>query len=235
MDSEEITSNLPTKRVPWCLVGLLLLPLIVIAFQRALGFHGIQSSLYKMCLIIPPIMYCRAQRVSIRHDILRFERWRNCLGLASCLGLTACLVFWVAYLMLGGLLLDKQKIIESVSYQFVTRKQTVLYVAPVTIFLNSLLEEFFYRGFAFGQLVRQHRLLGYVLPAAVFTIQHVLFFWQWMDWVPFSIAVAGLIIFALGQQGLYELAESIVAPWLVHIFGDIALMGIAIGLLRYQI
>jgi hypothetical protein len=223
------------KGAPWALVGLLVLPLVVIAGQRVVGFHGWQNSLYKLCLLIPPLWYCRAQQISVRGDILKFGRWRHSIELAIGLGLAACVVFWVAYLGLGNLLLDKKRISDSVGQLFITSAQNVLYTSPITIFLNSLLEEFFYRGFAFGLLVRRHRLLGYLFPAAAFTIQHLLFFWQWMAWIPFCIAVTGLITFALVQQRLYENADSIVAPWVVHIFGDLALMGIAAGLLIYQI
>jgi membrane protease YdiL (CAAX protease family) len=108
-------------------------------------------------------------------------------------------------------------------------------VAPTTILFTPFVEEFFYRGFAFGLLVRRNRPLGYLLPAVGFATQHVLFFWQWMQWVPFFIAVAGLLAFAVIQQYLYEKADSIVAPLVVHAFGDLALMSVAVALFLFQI
>ena len=104
-------------------------------------------------------------------------------------------------------------------------------VAPFTIILNSLLEESFYRGFSFGLLVRKKVLLGYLLPAIVFTVQHVIFIYHWMTLLPLLIAVAGLFVLAIVLQWMYAKYETIVAPWVVHLFGDLAMMSIAVTLL----
>lgn len=216
------------------LIAMILLPLGVIAVQLAFGLHGAANSMYKLCFLIPPIIYCRWQGIGVVRDIFKPQNWRRSLGIAAGLGIAAIVIFWTAYGLFGDRLLDKDRISESIGRQFVVNAHTVFFVAPVTIFLNSLVEEFFYRGFAFGLLVRRHRRLGYLLPSAAFTAQHVLFFWSWLAWIPFCLAIAGLIVFALVLQWLYERADSIVAPWLVHICGDVAMMGIAVGLLWFR-
>ena len=217
------------------LILLILLPLGAIAAQLALGLHGVPNMLYKLCFLIPPFVYCWHQRVGIFSDIMRFQNWRRCLGVALGLAIVAIAVFWSVYYSLGDLLLDKEMISQKITDQFTVNRNTVLLIAPITTFLNSLLEEFFYRGFAFGLLSRRNRLLGYLLPAAAFTMQHVLFFWFWrMSWIPFCVATVGLLVFALVLQRLYEKAGSIVAPWVVHMGGDMAMMGIAVGLLWFQ-
>ena len=111
-------------------------------------------------------------------------------------------------------------------------EQKRLMVAPVTIFLNSLLEEFFWRGFGFGLLVTRQRCVGYLLPAAAFTVQHLLFIYHWVTPLPLVLAVLGLFVFAVVLQRIYETANSIVAPWVAHILGDVAMMGIAVTMLR---
>jgi CAAX protease family protein len=215
------------------LAALILLPLAAIGLQLSFGLHGAMNSLYKLCFIIPPLVYCQTQGIGVFSDILKFRNWRRCLGVAIGLAIFAIAVFWSAYYLLGDLLLDKEIICLSIGRQFIVNSKTVLLVAPITIFLNSLVEEFFYRGFAFGLLSRRHRLLGYLLPAAAFTTQHVLFFCSWLSWIPFCVAVAGLLVFALVLQRLYETADSIVAPWVVHMGGDVAMMGIAVVLLMF--
>ena len=82
------------------------------------------------------------------------------------------------------------------------------------------------------QLVRKNRSLGIWLPAIAFTVQHLLFIYHWVTPVPFAMAVLGLLVFALVLEKAYEAADSIVAPWLIHILGDVAMMGIAVTLLR---
>jgi membrane protease YdiL (CAAX protease family) len=212
------------------LVLLTLLPLAAIAAQHALGLHGVGNMLYKLCFLIPPIIYCYANRIHVVRDILQLKNWRRSFRLAAGLGLAAIAIFWTAYFLFGDLLLDHAKIAASISRQFTVNANTVLFVAPVTSFLNSFIEEFFYRGFAFGLLVRKNRVVGYLLPAAVFTTQHVMFFWYWLEWIPFCLATGGLLVFALVLEWLYKRANSIVAPWIVHICGDVAMMGIAVTL-----
>lgn len=215
------------------LIALTVLPLIIILVQWLLGAEGgLANAPYKLALLIPPLIYCRVQRISIRNDILKFSNWRNAIKPALTLGIVALAIFWGTYFALSDLLLDKDAIVAKIQEQFSVTATTVAFIAVYTIFVNSLLEEFFYRGFTFGLLARRNALLAYLLPAAVFTFQHVFFFYFWyMGIVPFAIAVVGLFVFALVAQKMYAHADTIVAPWLIHIFGDIAMMGVAVEML----
>ncbi|MCC6579833.1 MAG: CPBP family intramembrane metalloprotease [Phycisphaeraceae bacterium] len=220
------------KHATATLVVLTLLPLAVIGMQMALGLSGVLGySLYKLFLLIPPVIYCRMTGLKLGAEVCRWRHARQRMGLALGLGVLAVLIFWGVYAMLGDLLLDKPAIVAKIRQQFSVTPATVWLIAPVTIFANSLLEEFFYRAFTFGQLVRCSRWLGWLLPAAAFTAQHVLFIYHWMTPLPLGMAIGGLFIFALILQRLYQSADSIVAPWAVHILGDVAMMGIAVSLL----
>jgi membrane protease YdiL (CAAX protease family) len=218
------------------LLSLTLLPLAMIALQLALDFEGhfgfLGYSFYKLFLLLPPLLYCRSHGIKPVRDVFKLQNWRRGLAVAFGLGVLAVAIFWGLYYRLGDILLDKAMITHKIGEQFSVTGKTVLLIAPVTIFLNSMLEEFFYRGFAFGQLVQGHRTVGYLLPAGAFTIQHLFFIYHWMSPLPFAMAVLGLFVFALALQRVYEKSESLVAPWLIHIMGDVAMMSIAVTLLR---
>lgn len=217
------------------LITLIVLPLAVIGIQLALDLDSLLGvfgySLYKLFFFVPPLIYCRVRGVSVFSGILKLRNWHRCLPAAVWLGGLAVLIFWGAYYILSDLLLDKAMIVEKIGDQFSVTASTVFLIAPVTIFANSVLEEFFYRGFAFGLLVKRQRRLGYLLPATVFTVQHALFIYYWVTPLPLAMAVVGLFVFALVLQKIYEKADSIVAPWLIHVFGDVAMMGIAVTML----
>ncbi len=217
------------------LSAFIVLPLLIICVQLLLDLDSIWGvfgySLYKISFIVPPLIYCRAKGISVWTDVLRLRRWRHYLGTSIGLGALAVLIFWSAYAAWGELLLDKPKIAQKIGDQFQVTSTTVLIIAPITIFINSFLEEFFYRAFGFGLLVRKSRGMGWTLPAAVFTIQHMLFIYHWVTPLPLVMAIAGLVVFAVVLQKTYLLAGSIVAPWVVHILGDVAMMGIAVNLL----
>ena len=229
-------SQSPARWSTIILVILVVLPLGAIGFQLVFGlgetWGNIGYSLYKLFFLIPPLIYCRMQGIHVFRDIFILKNWWRYLALAVGLGMLALLIFWGAYFSLRGLLeIDEDLIVRSTGKQFGVTKDNVFIVAPLTIFLNSLLEEFFYRGFSFGLLVKRNRWLGYLLPAAVFTVQHMLFIYQWATPLKLIIAVVALFVFALVLQRIYETAQSLITPWVIHVFADIAMMGIAVWLM----
>lgn len=215
---------------------LIVLPLGMITLQVVLDLDALLGlwgySLYKVFFIVPPLIYCRRHGVGILSDICKFRHWRRCLPLALGLGGLAMVLLAGVYALLGDRLVDKELIAVKIGEQFKVSSATVLLIAPVTILANSLLEEFFYRGFAFGLLVRKNRRLGYLVPAVAFTGQHLLFIYHWLTPFPLALALGGLFLLALVLQRIYEKADSLVAPWIIHILGDVAMMGIAVTLLR---
>ena len=126
------------------LLVLTILPLVVIGLQLALGLNGAAGyAIYKLFLLVPPLVYCWRHGIRVGRDILQPGNWRRCTTGCLGLGIVAVAVFWGAYWVLGDLLLDKSAIARKIGVQFNVTSSTVLIVAPVTIFLNSLLEEFF--------------------------------------------------------------------------------------------
>jgi len=213
------------------LIALLFLPLAIIVAQLALGATGgLANGMYKLAFIIPPVIYCRVHGIRIGREIFRWQHWRNDLGLAVLLGVVAAAVFLGLYAVLGPLVIDKQAIAAKIHQQFGVSAGTVLLIAPFTILINSLVEEFFYRGFAFGLIASRRPVLGTLLPAAVFTVQHLMFAYHWVGPGMIALGVMALFVFSLVAQALYAKADSIVAPWIVHIFGDLAMMAIALEL-----
>ncbi|HEV3004458.1 MAG TPA: CPBP family intramembrane glutamic endopeptidase [Pirellulales bacterium] len=216
------------------LVVLTVLPLAVIAGQLGFGATGIVGySLYKIALLVPPLIYCRMYGLSVRHDVFKLHHWRRGIKQSVCLGILALALFWGAYFTIGDWLLDKPAIAQKIGERFGVTASTVLLVAPITIILNSLLEEFFYRGFAFGQLVRRNKVVAYLLPATIFTLQHLMFTNDWAGWGVIVLGVVALFVFALVLEAVYTATDTLVAAWLIHVFGDVAMMGVAVELLLY--
>ncbi len=213
------------------LIALTVLPLVVIGLQIAVGATGgVANGFYKVFFIIPPVLYCRARGIRISEEIFCWQNWRNDLRLSLVLGVVAAVVFLALYYTIGGMLVDKEAIAAKIHTQFGVTAGTVLLIAPFTIVINSLVEEFFYRGFAFGQLAARRPVIGTLLPAAVFTVQHLMFTFHWVTALPLAIGIVALFIFALVAQAMYAKADSIVAPWVIHICGDLAMMAIAVEL-----
>lgn len=98
-----------------------------------------------------------------------------------------------------------------------------LYISIYLTLFNSIVEEFFFRGFLFFENFGS-RKLKYIFSAGLFSIYHIGIFIMWFKWYIFLLALFGLflggIIFAL----LNEKNKTIINGWIVHIFADLAII-----------
>lgn len=100
-------------------------------------------------------------------------------------------------------------------------KATFPLVALYISFVNSLLEEFFFRGFAYLTLVK--RWSGASLFSAVaFALYHTAMMLGWFPPAIFLLALAGLTVGGLLFNWLNKHDGSIYTSWLVHMFANFA-------------
>ena len=99
-----------------------------------------------------------------------------------------------------------------------------IFVALYISFVNSLLEEFFFRGFSFLTLKRIiGRKFSYLFSAAVFALYHVAMMIGWFQIEVFLLVMTGLFIGGLLFNYLNEKSSTIYPSWLVHMFANFAI------------
>jgi len=102
-------------------------------------------------------------------------------------------------------------------------RRNFVWVALYISFANSLLEEYFFRGFAFLTL-RRHagRRFACCFSAAMFALYHIAMMIGWFDIVVVILALAGLFIGGLIFNRFDEWFGNIYMSWLVHMFANFA-------------
>lgn len=102
-------------------------------------------------------------------------------------------------------------------------KENFLWVALYISFVNSLLEEYFFRGFAFLTL-RKHagRRFAYIFSAAMFALYHIAMMIGWFSWMVIALALAGLFVGGLIFNRFDEKYGNIYMSWLIHMFANFA-------------
>jgi membrane protease YdiL (CAAX protease family) len=101
--------------------------------------------------------------------------------------------------------------------------------------VHSLLEEYYWRWFVFSRLRRRtKRVLAIVLSSVGFMAHHTILMGVFAGWTSpytylFSLTVA---IGGAYWAWLYERRGTIVAPWLSHLFVDVAIFAVGYALLR---
>lgn len=128
---------------------------------------------------------------------------------------------------------DFSVIAQSLSSTAGVTKENFIFVSLYISFINSLLEEFFFRGFVFVNLKKHStRVLAYTVSSAAFSLYHVAMMVGW-----FNIGLFVLVLAALAAGGvifnyLNEKHGNVYTSWFVHMFANFAINTIGFMLLK---
>ena len=153
-------------------------------------------------------------------------------------GLLAALILGVGVygIILGGYFLvrpffDFSGIAGKLTQNAGVTRENFLYVSLYISFVNSLLEEFFFRGFLFTNLKSGGKGFANIFSAAVFAIYHVAMMSGWFSPVLFLLVMAGLTVGGMLFNSLNDRFGGICVSWLVHMCANFAINTIGFMLL----
>ncbi len=107
-------------------------------------------------------------------------------------------------------------------------------VAIYISFVNSLLEEFFFRGYAFLILKKEKsKKFAYIFSSLMFALYHVGMTNGWFSILIYFLAMLGLFLGGCIFNFLNDKCENIYPSWLVHMCANFAIN--TIGLILFQI
>ncbi len=124
--------------------------------------------------------------------------------------------------ILGGFFLlrdavDFSGITESLTGDSGIRADNFIFVAVYISLINSFLEEFFFRGFAFLTLKKHTgRAFSYFISAFFFSFYHVGMTFTWLHFAVFAAELVGLAVGGLIFDRLSEKSENIYPSYIVH-------------------
>lgn len=112
-------------------------------------------------------------------------------------------------------------------------KNNFLYVSLYISFVNSLLEELFFRGFLFTNLTAHRgRTFAHLFSAILFALYHVAMMIGWFSPALFLLVLAGLALGGWIFNRLNEKLQTIFGSWLTHMFANFAINTIGFLLLN---
>lgn len=197
--------------------------ILLYVFEQVLGFNYEMKTLSKIVIFLSvPCLYL-ILFVPIKNKNIKNSSWILSILLAA----LTFLIIWLGYFLFGQWV-DFQSIQEEMKQKSGITKESFIWISLYVVLGNSFLEEFFFRGFVFKQLLQnEKKKLGYLLSAGLFAVYHVAIFQTW-----FTMWIMVIVLFALFTVGilfnyLTEKANSFLASWLIHISADIAIISIA--------
>lgn len=99
-----------------------------------------------------------------------------------------------------------------------------VYVSLYISFINSFLEELFFRGFMFLSLTKSgSRRFAYLISSLAFSLYHVAIISAWFNIWIFILIIVGLMFVGYIFNYITEKLDSFLASWIVHIFANLAI------------
>jgi membrane protease YdiL (CAAX protease family) len=150
-------------------------------------------------------------------------------------GLLSGIIFFCCVMIVYFILskfIDFRTISSDLLERYNITKSVFIWIGLYVIFINSFLEEFFFRGFVFLNIAKENKWVAHIYSALLFSVYHVSIFATW-----FSFPIMALCLFGLFAVGIFFnlldiKTNSIIPSWISHIFADIAI--IIIGLFMFK-
>lgn len=183
----------------------------------------IKSIIKIILFLVIPMLYFIINKE--KHSYLKrlFLPKKRDFLLALLLGGIVYVVIMGAYFIFHNYI-DLETIKESLTSGTGITAQNFVYVAIYISFMNSLLEEFFFRGFAFLILKQEtSRKFAYIFSSVMFAIYHVGMTSGWFNVFIYALAMVGLFVGACIFDFLNEKCENIYPSWMVHMCANFAI------------
>ncbi len=197
---------------------------IVMAFIDAVIAPGyLVKSLVKLLLFLGiPLGYAVIHKGIPVWDMFRI-RDKKALIIPVLLGMGVYAFILLVYFILGPYF-DFSGVTGELTASYGVNKDNFVWVALYISFVNSFLEEFFFRGFAFLTLKKfTSKRFAYLFSAGTFALYHVAIMSDWFQAVLFLLLIFSLFIAGVFFNRLNEKGNNIYNSWLVHMCANFAI------------
>lgn len=182
--------------------------------------YAIKSGIKIIMFLLIPIIYGAFNRQIDIKKLIKPDKkgFITALGL----GLGVYTVVMGAYLVFRNVF-DFSSLTKSLNETTGVNKSNFIWVALYISFVNSLLEEFFFRGFSFITLKKfASRRFAYIFSSLTFALYHIAMMIGWFGVPVVLISLLGLFAGGLIFNKFDEASGNIYLSWLIHMFANFA-------------
>lgn len=176
-----------------------------------------------LLFLIGILLYCRISEKSLQ-EIVNIKRIEK-KGLKKLLG-TGFFVYFIVlsvYFTVRNYI-DLESIKESLLNKENVNINNFIFIFIYIIFVNSLLEEIFFRGFVFTESSKQYpKKFAYAYSGLIFSFYHIGIIVSWFHILIFVLCLVLLFIAALFLNYFNEKYNSCLASWIVHLSANLSI------------
>ena len=182
--------------------------------------YAIKSAIKIIMFLLIPIVYGLFLKEFNIKNLMKPDKKGLCI--AICLGFVIYGVVLGAYWIFKDVF-DFSALTGSLNETTGVNKSNFIWVAIYISFVNSLLEEFFFRGFSFITLKKlTSRRFAYVFSSMAFALYHIAMMIGWFGLPVILISLVGLFLGGMIFNRFDEKSENIYLSWLIHMFANFA-------------
>ena len=182
--------------------------------------YAIKSAVKLLLFGLVPLLYAKHAGIPLQN---LFQMKQQELRRVVLLALGVFLLILGGYFALRNVA-DFSGITESLTTNAGVSREVFPIVALYIPLVNALLEEFFFRGFAFLTLSRfTSPKFAYGFSAVVFALYHVSILQGWFSPVLYALAMLGLTVGGLLFNWLDSFSRSLLPSYFVHMAANLAI------------
>ena len=213
------------------LLSLIIFPPIIIVLSRQiLPNNYFFSSLYKLVFLSPIIFAMWSEKKSLKQALFQnfsFATFKKNIWRLTLLGIFLSGIYLTSFFVFKNFL-DISTITSKLNSLININLTNLIFIGLYIIIFNSLLEEYFWRGFLFAKLDKILKpWQAYLITGIAFSFHHVMFYYNWFNLGFFVLVTFGLTVYALIMNYVFKKYQDLFSCWYVHIFADIAQIFIA--------
>lgn len=212
-----------SKRTAYSIMIIVILSGLIMAYIDAIISppYFIKSIFKIITFLALPFLLCRFDKALSFKSVFKIDK--KSLKVSLGLGIAVYALIIGAYFTLGKLF-DFSNVTNTLNANIGVNAGNFLYVALYISFINSLLEEFFFRGFAFLNLKRVFsKKIAYIFSSISFALYHVAMMVSWFDPLLFVLLIGSLFCAGMLFDWLNDKYENIYCSWLVHMCANFAI------------
>ena len=181
------------------------------------------KSIYKIILFAGiPMLYCLIDKDFKFKEYFTFKDKKQIL-ISVALGLGVYFFILIVYYIIKEFI-DLDNITMQLDSNLNVNKDNFIFVALYISFINSMLEELFFRGFGFLTLSKNSSILYSIsISALAFSIYHVSILANWFNPIIYVLFIIGLFITGLFFNWLNIKYKNIYNSWIVHMCANFSI------------
>lgn len=210
------------KKQKYIIIGITAFACIIMGLVDAVIQPGyvIKSAIKIVLFLLLPILYsvynkeCNLKKLFVAN--------KSGIMLAIGLGATVFAVVLGAFLAFRNIF-DFSELTSSLTSTTGVNKENFIFVAVYISFINSLLEEFFFRGFSFLTLKEMSgRKSAYIISSLFFALYHIAMMISWFALPVVILSMVGLFAGGIIFNFFNEKYNNIYLSWVIHMFANFA-------------